>query len=184
MKPTEELSKEHQAILAMIGILARIADRLQEGMPVEPDDLDQAVQFLRVFADKCHHAKEEGLLFPAMEIAGIPRDRGPIGVMLAEHAEGRKYVEAMAKSIAGLRRGDEHAAAAFAAAARGYGDVLAQHIAKEDRVLYPMADARLTGAQQDELEKGFAEVEETIIGGGRHEEYERLLERLEKAYPI
>jgi hemerythrin-like domain-containing protein len=184
MKPTEELSKEHEAILSMIGILARIADRLQTGAPVDADDLDGAVGFLRVFADKCHHAKEEGLLFPAMEIAGIPRERGPIGVMLAEHLEGRRQVEAMAKAVPGIRRGDEHAAAAFAAAARSYGDILAQHIAKEDRVLYPMADARLTGAQQAELEKGFAEVEKAIVGGGRHEEYERLLKRLEKSYPI
>lgn len=184
MKPTEELSKEHEAILRLIGVLTEIAGRLETGMPVDPDDLDQSLEFIRVFADKCHHAKEEGLLFPEMEKAGVPRDRGPLGVMLAEHELGRKHVEAMARAIPGIRTGDEHAAAAFAAAARGYGDVLVQHIAKEDRVLYPMADARLTEDQQAALEKGFAEIEETLIGGGRHGEFHRLLDRLEKAYPI
>jgi len=184
MKPTEELSKEHEAILRMIGILAQVADRLETGAPVDPNDLDQAVDFIRVFADRCHHGKEEGHLFPALEKAGVPRAGGPIGVMLAEHTAGRVHVGTMARAIPGLRAGDEHAAAAFAGGARRYGDLLAQHIAKEDRVLFPMADARLGEAEQAALEKSFAEVEETVVGGGGHEEYCRLLERLAKAYPI
>jgi len=184
MTPTEELSKEHEAILRMIGILLKMAGRLETGEPVEPDDADQAVEFIRVFGDKCHHGKEEGHLFPELEKAGLPRDRGPVAVMLAEHEEGRRFVEAMTRAVPGLRTGDQHAAAAFAAAARGYGDVLVQHIAKEDRVLFPMAAARLTVEQQKRLEEAFETVEETVVGGGRHEEFCRLLERLEKTYRI
>ena len=184
MKPTEELSKEHEAILRMIGILAQVADRLETGAPVEPNDLDQAVEFIRVFADQCHHGKEEGHLVPALEKAGLARAGGPIGVMLAEHTAGRVHVGTMARAIPGLRAGDEHAAAAFATGARRYGDLLTQHIAKEDRVLFPMADARLSPEEQEALAKSFAAVEETVVGGGRHEEYCRLLERLAKAYPI
>jgi hemerythrin-like domain-containing protein len=184
MKPTEELSREHEAILRMIAVLADMAGHLETGTPVDPDDLERSLEFIRVFADKCHHAKEEDLLFPAMEKAGIPRERGPIGVMLAEHERGRKHVQAMAKAIPGIRSGDQHAAAAFAAAARAYGDLLSLHIAKEDRVLYPLADSRLTDDQQAALEKGFVEVEETVVGHGVHEEFHRLLDRLEKAYHV
>ena len=183
MKPTDELSHEHQAILTMIGILGRMADRLDAGAAVDPADLESAVDFIRVFADKCHHAKEEGHLFPEMEKAGIPRERGPIGVMLADHAEGRKDVAAMAGAVPGVRKGDRGSAAAFAAAARAYGELLTGHIFKEDHVLYPMADARLTSAQQESLEACFAGVERDIVGAGKHEEYHRLLERLETAYP-
>ncbi|HPW18226.1 MAG TPA: hemerythrin domain-containing protein [Candidatus Aminicenantes bacterium] len=182
MRPTAELSREHQAILKMIGILGAMAGRLEAGAAVAPDDLERAVDFIRVFADKCHHAKEEDLLFPAMEKAGIPRERGPIGVMLADHVAGRARVAAMAEAIPAIRAGVPEAAASFAAAARGYGELLTGHIFKEDRVLYPMADARLTAEQQKTLEAGFAEVERTIVGQGRHEEYHRLLERLEKSY--
>ncbi|HSA94530.1 MAG TPA: hemerythrin domain-containing protein [Acidobacteriota bacterium] len=182
MKPTEELSHEHQAILTMIRVLGRVADRLDAGAAVDPDDLEQAVGFIRGFADKCHHAKEEGHLFPEMEKAGIPRDRGPIGVMLAEHVQGRAHVAAMAAAIPEIRKGDRTAARAFASAARGYGELLVQHIMKEDRILYPMADARLTPEQQDSLEACFAEVEKNIVGEGKHEEYHRLLERLERTY--
>jgi hemerythrin-like domain-containing protein len=182
MKPTDELSHEHQAILQMIGILGKMADRLDAGAPVDPGDLEQAVEFIRVFADQCHHAKEEGHLFPEMEKAGIPRERGPIGVMLADHAEGRKHVAAMAGAIPGIRKGDRKASAAFAAAARGYGQLLTGHIFKEDHILYPMADARLSPGQQSSLEACFIEVEKNIVGEGKHEEHRRLLERLEKAY--
>jgi hemerythrin-like domain-containing protein len=183
MKPTAELSHEHQAILRMIRTLGRIAGRLEAGTAVDPDDLDRSVEFIRVFADQCHHAKEEGHLFPELERAGLPRDRGPIGVMLAEHVHGREYVAAMAGAVPRIRKGDRKAAAAFAAAARGYGELLTQHIYKEDHILYPMADARLSDEQQASLQAAFDDIERNIMGAGRHEEFHRLLERLEKTYP-
>jgi hemerythrin-like domain-containing protein len=183
MKPTEELSQEHQAILEMIRILGLMADRLDAGTPVDPDDLERSVEFIRVFADRCHHGKEEGHLFPEMEKAGIARDHGPIGVMLTEHTSGRRLVGDMAGAVPGIRQtGDPQAAEAFAMAARGYGVLLTQHINKEDHILFPMADARLSPDQQRRLEAAFAEVERTVIGEGRHEEFHRLLGRLGKAY--
>ena len=166
----------------MIRILGVMADRLEGGSPVDPADLESSVEFIRVFADKCHHAKEEGHLFPEMEKAGVPRERGPIGVMLADHVEGRKHVAAMAGAIPGIREGSVKAAEAFASAARGYGELLTGHIYKEDHILYPMADIRLSGAQQNSLEACFADIEKTIVGEGRHEEFHRLLERLSETY--
>lgn len=183
MKPTAELSHEHRDILRMIKTLGRIADRLAAGAAVDPNDLDHSVEYIRGFADECHHAKEEGYLFPEMEKAGIPREGGPIGVMLAEHVRGREFAAAMAAAIPGIRGGDRSAAGAFVAQARGYGELLTQHIYKEDHILYPMADARLTPGQQASLQAAFADVERNIMGAGRHEEFRRLLERLEEAYP-
>ena len=52
-------------------------------------DLDDAMDFIKTFADSCHHAKEEDLLFPAMGEAGFPSRGGPVGVMLMEHEQGR-----------------------------------------------------------------------------------------------
>jgi hemerythrin-like domain-containing protein len=182
MKPTQELSAEHQAILLMIRILEKMSDRLEAGETVEPGHLERAVDFIRVFADKCHHGKEEDLLFPAMEKAGIPRRAGPLGVMLSEHVMGRGFVQSMAEALAGIRQGDRRAGARFAENARNYGALLTQHIFKEDNILYPMADERLSAAQQDELAACFAEVEEKVVGHGKHEEYHRLLKELEAAY--
>jgi len=182
MKPTAELSHEHVAILLAIRILEKMSERLAAGQAVDPAHLEKAVDFIRIFADKCHHGKEEDLLFPAMEKAGIPREGGPIGVMLHEHVAGRNYVKAMAESIPGIKKGDKTAERAFAENARNYGALLSVHIQKEDHILYPMADARLTPAQQKELESCFADVEENVVGHGKHEEYHRLLEELESVY--
>lgn len=53
---------------------------------------------------------------------------------------------------------------------------------KEDNILYPIADARLSPQTQAGLEKDFERVEEEVVGTGKHEEYHRLLEELEKTY--
>lgn len=182
MKPTAELSHEHEAILLMIQVLEKMSERLEAGERVDPAHLEKAVDFIKVFADKCHHGKEEDLLFPAMEKAGIPRTGGPIGVMLTEHVAGRSHVKALTESLPGIRKGDQASARVFAENARKYGTLLSQHIHKEDHILYPMADARLTPSQQKELEARFADVEEKVVGHGKHEEYHRLLKELEAAY--
>jgi hemerythrin-like domain-containing protein len=166
----------------MIRVLEKISDRLEAGDRVDLGHLEKAVDFIKVFADKCHHGKEEDLLFPAMEKAGIPRTGGPLGVMLHEHVAGRGFVKALAEAIADIKKGDKAAGRRFAENARNYGALLSQHITKEDHILYPMADARLSKAQQDELSACFADVEEKVIGRGKHEEYQRLLKELEAAY--
>jgi hemerythrin-like domain-containing protein len=182
MKPTEELMAEHRAIERMLRILERVAERLEAGAPTDPADLEAIVEFIRIFADRCHHGKEEDLLFQAMETAGVPRQGGPIGVMLAEHTLGREYVRGMAEGIAAYARGEPGAARQIAENARGYVALLSQHIVKEDQILYPVADRVLSPATQADLSQGFARVEEERVGPGRHEAFHALLERLEATY--
>ncbi len=182
MKPTEELMTEHRAIERMLRILEHVADRLEAGTVTDPADLEAMVEFIRVFADRCHHGKEEDLLFQAMEAAGVPRQGGPIGVMLAEHTLGRDYVRGMAEAIPRYAAGEAGAAARFAENARGYVALLSQHIVKEDQILYPIADRVLSQQTQAELSRGFARVEEERVGPGKHEAFHALLDRLEATY--
>lgn len=182
MKPTEELKKEHEAIKLMLRILEKVSERLEAGEKVSTEHLDRILEFIRVFADKCHHGKEEDLLFPAMEKAGIPSERGPIGVMLYEHSEGRDFVKGMSEAIEEYKKGRKKAGKGVAKNARNYAALLSQHIDKEDNILYPMADARLSPADQGNLEKGFEKIEKEIIGAGRHEEFHKLLHRLKEEY--
>jgi hemerythrin-like domain-containing protein len=187
MNATQELKAEHEAIGWMLRILDRVAERLQVGERVAPDHLERIVEFLQVFADNCHHAKEEDLLFVAMEEASISRQEGPIAVMLAEHAAGRGYVRSMGQAIAGCRKGDSGAASQFAENARGYIDLLTQHIDKKDHILYPMVDRALSPAEQSELLEGFEEVERERMKSGqvgpvRHEDFHLLLHELDRAY--
>lgn len=182
MKPTEELVLEHNAIKRMPRILEEMASRLEAGRAVEASDLEASVDFIRGFADRCHHGKEEDLLFGAMEEAGIPREGGPIGVMLHEHTLGRNYVMGMAEAIAAFKAGEHTAAARIAQNARAYASLLSQHIYKEDNILYPMAERVLSAQKQAELLEGFKQVERERVGPGQHEAYHALIERLEATY--
>ena len=175
MRPTEDLKHEHEAVLEMLGILDAMAGRLEEKRPVEPAHIDHVLDFLRGFVDKCHHGKEETALFPAMEAAGVLRTGGPIGVMLDEHETGRGFVRQMAAAAG--RDG-----AGFARAARGYIELLTRHIAKENNVLFPMAERVLSAGTEVRLEQEFADIEERVVGAGKHEQYHSLLHSLRDFY--
>ncbi len=182
LKPTQILMAEHEAIKTMLKVLENLSERLEKSKKIDLDHLKKAIEFITGFADRCHHAKEEDLLFPAMEKTGIPRQGGPIGVMLTEHEEGRSHVRAMKEAMDRLARGDEKAGLDWARHARAYASLLSQHIFKEDNILYPMGDSRLTTEAQEELEREFERVEKEIVGEGKHEYFEALLEELRAKY--
>jgi len=180
MTATEELMTEHRAIERMLAVLEAAAGRLEAGEPVRPEAFRQAVDFVRNFADRCHHGKEEENLFPRLEELGVPREGGPLGVMLFEHDEGRAYVGAIAEAVDAYERGDEAAARAIAGNARGYVELLRGHIQKEEGVLFPMADQLLSADDQRSLEESFERVETEVMGAGVHERYHRMLDELER----
>ena len=182
MFPTEQLKDEHAGIKLMLDILAKVCDRLESGERVDQRHLDKILEFLNVFVDKCHHAKEEDILFPAMERAGIPGEGGPIGVMLAEHRLGRENIEEMSEAAAKLGRGGRGASSQFVQNARSYIELLLEHIEKENEILYPMADSHIPDKTQEELLVDFEKVEEERVGHGKHEEFHRLLDVLREIY--
>lgn len=183
MRCTEELKREHIHIKAALGVLERVAGRLETGGAVADGDLDALIEFLSVYADKCHHAKEEDCLFPALLAKGMPKEGGPIGIMLDEHVTGRGFIGKMREGIAGRRAGAAGAARTFANAARGYVGLLREHIEKEDDMLFPMADDTLARDEDLRLSQQFQVFEIERIGAGRHDQLEAAVARLEKAYP-
>ena len=182
MTATEQLKAEHKGIKLMLRIIGKMCERLESGGKVEPEHLEQALEFLKVFADKCHHAKEEELLFPELEKLGVPREEGPIGVMLAEHNKARECVKAIGEGISRYKAGEKRGAAQIVENGNAYIRLLAAHIDKEDYVLYPVADAKLPRNVQDELLAKFEEVEIKRIGAGKHEQFHKTIEKLEKIY--
>jgi len=88
--PTEMLEAEHRVIARIVGITPVLAQRLEEGDVIKPEILKSIVEFMRIYADKCHHGKEEDLLFPALSDKGVPMQGCPIGALVADHVrEGR-----------------------------------------------------------------------------------------------
>jgi hemerythrin-like domain-containing protein len=176
------LVKEHTAITSMLKVLQTVCSRMEAKSDVPTPDLSLLVAFFSGFADGCHHRKEELHLFPGMERAGVPREGGPIGVMLYEHELGRKYIRGMKSAIAARTSGDPNAEASFISDARAYANLLNLHILKENGVLFPMAEARLSEQTMQEIARGFERVEREEVGAGKHEHYHAVMDELRARY--
>lgn len=182
MKATQQLKDEHQGVKIALSILDEINKKLKNGEQVNSGHLEDLLEFIRVFVDKCHHGKEEDLLFPAMEKAGVPSEGGPIGMMLEEHNLGRNYVKDFAQAIEEFKKGNPKVAKKIINSLDGYIMLLRDHIDKEDNILYMLADAHLSSKKQDELVKGFDKIEKEKVGLGKHEEFHKMLNKLQKIY--
>lgn len=170
------LRHEHDAVLMALKILDSMTDAANSGM-TSAADFDDFLNFLQEFVDKCHHGKEEGLLFPAMIAAGLPDRNSPIAVMLAEHEEGRSFVAAMRRAITPSLE-----MSAFVKAAHAYAAHLRAHIDKENHVMFPMAEQILSSDVLAQLAQAFEQHEENVIGHGRHEELHEMLKGLKVKY--
>jgi hemerythrin-like domain-containing protein len=171
MHPTDVLSQEHRVIESRLDRLEQEIAAIQRSGPFVRATFDEALDFFRNFADGCHHAKEEKLLFPRMAARGVPEHGGPIGVMLAEHDQGRSYLRAVRDNLAAAEQGSAEALRAVSENASGYIALLRQHIMKEDNILFRMAKMVLNPADVAELSSQFAAVEvperfQTVCAGG------------------
>jgi hemerythrin-like domain-containing protein len=179
---TDQLKKEHAAIETMLTILDKICNKLRGDENVDPEHLDRIIEFFRVFADRCHHGKEEEIFFPALVMAGIPKEGGPIGVMLGEHDRMRGLMHGLAEVVERYRAGEAKAAEAIVLYASDYAATLRGHIEKENNVLFKMAEMHLAPDEEKELAERFESMEVDKIGVGKHEELHAVLERLEEFY--
>jgi hemerythrin-like domain-containing protein len=176
---TSTLRHEHEAIQKMLDAAEEAARRIDGGVEASSQILSGLLEFLRIFADQCHHGKEEDLLFPLLEQKGLPRAGGPIGVMLAEHEQGRSLIRRMAAALDAFSTGKEDAAHQWAQAAHDYVALLRAHIEKENNVLFVMAERLLSGKEQEDLSAAFEKLELEKMGAGTHERLHRLMEKLE-----
>ena len=182
MGATDTLREEHEVIQRMLAVLEAAASRLTTGEDVSPQVFVGAIDFVRTFADGCHHHKEEEALFPALEARGMPREGGPVGVMLTEHDEGRRLIRELDAAVGRLADRDPGARADIGQAVREYVALLRDHIAKENDVLFPMADRILTAEEQRQLSDSFERIEQEQAGPEVHERFHRLVEELERQF--
>jgi hemerythrin-like domain-containing protein len=165
MQATDIPREEHRTIELVLTALEGVATLVDQQGRLDAVDAAKAADFIRSFADKYHHAKEEDLWFVAMESVGFSREAGPIAVMLYDHDAGRRHVRQMDEARAAYLKNDSAAAARFAEHASQFAALLRAHIQKEDNILYPMADEALGEASQKALLEGFARADPD--GAGR-----------------
>lgn len=176
---TDILVHEHDLIERMLVVLQKAADALEKDPAFSLQPFEQGVDFIRNFADKCHHGKEEDILFKLMGEKGLPVEGGPVGVMLYEHTLARKATAEIADAIEKVKAGDATAVKTIVDNARYYAELLSNHIYKENNILYPMGNQAFSEKDQDFLHKEFNRVEDEI-GRDVHESYHRMVDALEK----
>jgi len=156
---TQALVNEHRLILRMIALLERNAPRTAAGDYSNWQFYLDGVDFIRNYADRFHHAKEEDVLFEALVTNGMPRENSPVAAMLMEHDQGRAYVRAMEVAAQEALAGQSDREGLIAENALAYAELLRGHIGKEDEILYPLAERVIPDTMRDAIIEGYAAAE-------------------------
>ncbi len=175
---TTALVNEHVLIKRMLALLERNAPRTAEGSYPDYRFYLDGVDFIRNYADRFHHAKEEDVLFAALIDNGMPREHSPVAAMLMEHDQGRAYVRAMEEAAQNALAGKPGQDRLIVVNALAYAALLREHIAKEDEILYPLAERILPTEGREEILAGYARAEQSAPAGFE-ERYENIVTRYE-----
>jgi hemerythrin-like domain-containing protein len=178
-RPTAILEEEHRVIERVVKAMALIAERLESHQDVDAAVLRDIVEFMRLYADRLHHGKEETHMFPYLEERGIPTSGCPMGVLLTEHEKGRTLVGRLLETAEEYERGAEEGRPELARVLRSLIDLYPSHIWKEDYLLFPMTDKILGEAEQQELGARFEAVENEM-GAEEVQRLKAAAERLER----
>ena len=181
MKAITQLQAEHEQIYTACTILEKLADELLNGRLIDTLDAEELVEYFSVYADQCHHSKEEQLLFPLISQHGSASESSRIGVMLYEHTHGREYISSMNKSITMVNT-QTQAAQAFTTAAYGCSKLLQNHMMKEEMLVYSAAQQLLSQQQHTELSQQIDQFEVDRLSSAGRLRYQLILERLSVAY--
>jgi hemerythrin-like domain-containing protein len=166
--PVRQLVEEHKWIKRLLAVLPAITEDIERSGRFDAELMRNSLDFIRGYADRFHHLKEEDILFDFAD-----KDEEIIKVIYQDHDAARGYVRAAAEAIGA---GD---AEALCSNLRSYRELLTEHIAKEDDVLYPYLDRNLSTSKVGELFRRFAEAE-SQLEADIPERYQQFVVELER----
>ncbi len=174
---TASLRRDHDLIEKVIKAMESTIQLLNDGKQIPESILLPVIDFSKNFTDVCHHSKEENSLFPALEQAGMPRNMGPIAMMLMDHERSReigKEMESSAKDY--ISSGNS---IKLISDMQQYVEHITEHLWKENNRLFMMAEARLQYVAK-KVDKELNDIEELKLKetGKTREHYEQLAETL------
>lgn len=174
---TQVMVEEHRLILRMVALVQHNAARVDQGSFEDWGFFLEAGDFIRSYADRFHHAKEEDVLFVELVANGMPEKRSPIEAMLIEHDLGRGFVGAMEAAATAALAGDDSQIGAILTNGRSWARLLTDHIHKEDTILYPLAERVLPAAVRPRMVDAY---KAAAADGGLDTHYRALVERWEQ----
>ncbi len=162
---TATLVNEHRLIVRMLDLLERNAQLTAAGTFRDYRFYLDGVAFIRDFADRFHHAKEEEVLFEALVANGMPREHSPVAAMLMDHDRGRAFVKSLEEAARQAADGVPGRDPLIAANALAYVALLREHIAKEDGILYPLAERVIPEEARDGIAAAYEAAESRAPAG-------------------
>jgi DUF438 domain-containing protein len=175
------LIAEHELIERCMAVLKNCLDQLEESIR-RTRQLERALDFLLEFGDKMHNKKEETMLFPLLEKRGLPAQGGPIGVMLMEHEAERTLIRTMLNQTPTLVRASASERRIFKEKGLEYLKVRAEHIWKENDILYPMGRKVLHEEDNEILLENFAGLDVQTYGPQARKHYDLMVVEVEQGY--
>ena len=174
------LIAEHELIERSMEVLKNCLEPIELSEEVNLVQLGRAIDFLLQFGDKIHNVKEENILFPLMGKKGIPVEGGPLGVMLMEHEAERKLLEKMLMTLPSFNSLSLEDQLTFKEEGMEYLTIRAEHIWKENDVLYPMARGVLSEEEAEGLLEDFKKINQEVYGEGAFEKFKAMASEVEK----
>lgn len=172
------LMKEHRVIERMIAHIRNALPEIETTRRVDPVFIDIAVDFIRMYADRTHHGKEEDILFRNLDKRSLsPEDRSMMEDLIQEHVFGRRTTQALVEANERYRNGDQPALTDIAEKLRTLVDFYPRHIEKEDKTFFPSSRNYLADEEDQAMLTEFWEFDRKMI----HEKYKSVVEGLEQA---
>lgn len=168
--PVKRLVDEHILIKRWLALIPGVIENLDVTKEEDRKLILDGVDFIKSYADKFHHAKEEEILFKYFD-----DNLDIIKSMLQDHDTARNHVKAMVEAVA---KQDKEAIVTHL---NGYKELLSEHIKKEDEILYPWMDRNLSVAEVGELFAKFNEADEKT-GEVVPRRCERFVKRVEEKF--
>ncbi|MBU3177371.1 hemerythrin domain-containing protein [Clostridium estertheticum] len=180
MNAIDLMIEEHKLIKRMLAVTRKISIKVLNNEEIDYNDFNKVIDFVRNFADKHHHNKEEVILFKKMgDVLGERIANGPIMGMLVEHDLGRLFIGNLETALIKFNGGDNDSRVDIIANAIGYTDLLYRHIEKEDTTIYTFAQRKLSKEQLSEIDLACFEVETAAKKNNLQDTYITLLKELE-----
>jgi len=175
MQARAPLMIEHRLIERMLKIIRKEAGRMRETNEIDPVFIDNVVDFVRVYADRTHHGKEEDILFRDLAKKNMTGEETKImGELIQEHVLGRKTVGELVEAKKRHLAGDRSALATIGEKLEVLVTFYPRHIEKEDKVFFPAMMKYLSEEEQERMLGEFWEFDRNMI----HEKYRHLVEEL------
>lgn len=185
MKSIDILVDEHRYIKLVLKEIRRQCVNIVRGGEVEFQAFYNVIDFVRNYADKYHHKKEEDRLFNVMaEQLGLGVETGPIAGMLVEHNIGRAHIMDLEKALKECEKGNIDAKVDIIANAIGYERMLTKHIDKEDNAIYRHAERRLSKDTLEKLDAEFEAVENDRENTAIRNKYIEFAKSLESIHGV